>query len=39
VTVVSPPAICETIIAVRGLWSFFWKYEATRFFRSRALPT
>ena len=39
VTVVSAPAICDTIIAVRGLGWVFWKYEETRFLRSRALPT
>ena len=39
VTVTSAPPICETIIAVRGLCSLAWKYEATRFLRSPALPT
>ena len=39
VVVVSAAAICETIIAVRGLARFFWKYDATRFLRSPALPT
>ena len=29
----------ETMSAVRGLGWFFWKYDETRFFRSRALPT
>ena len=39
VTVVSAPAICDTIIVVRGLGWSLWKYDETRFFRSRALPT
>jgi hypothetical protein len=39
VTVISAPAICETIIAVRGLACDFWKYDDTRFLRSPALPT
>ncbi len=39
VTVVSAAAICCTMSAVRGLASVFWKYDDTRFFSSRALPT
>ena len=32
------PSGC-TMSAVRGLARFFWKYDETRFFSSRALPT
>ena len=39
VAVTSTEATCDTIIWVRGLWLCFWKYEATRFLRSRAFPT
>ncbi len=39
VTLVSAPAICETMSAVRGLARFLWKYDETRFLRSPALPT
>ena len=39
VTVVSAPAICPTMSAVRGLGWLFWKYDETRFLSSRALPT
>jgi len=39
VTVTSSRATLATICAMRGLDSVFWKYDETRFFRSRALPT
>lgn len=39
VTVTSSRATFATIWAMRGLARFFWKYDETRFFRSRALPT
>ena len=39
VAVTSIEATCDTIIRMRGLSPCFWKYEATRFFRSPALPT
>jgi hypothetical protein len=39
VAVTSTAAICDTIIWMRGLGWVFWKYELTRFLRSRALPT
>ena len=36
VAVTSTEATCDTIIWVQGLWLCFWKYEDTRFLRSRA---
>jgi hypothetical protein len=39
VAVTSMAATCDTITWMRGLASVFWKYEATRFLKSRALPT